>query len=172
MLCAGARASEQGAVGHEPPPLTLDDQLKNPQAWRNVETAYREIFRLHLRQVSSAKMGQIEPGVHLTVRVPMGGDSPWIEARCGRPQRQCPDRAEIVEKRLMAASLLRSLPTGYDAAELFDPKTFAIRDRGRWALGVAMRRYPDLWKRLKLMSRADTWRHSGGSVPDPDDALQ
>jgi hypothetical protein len=150
-LLGSAVRAQQIVVGKEPPPLTLEDHLQTGHAWTLVQMGFPEILKAHLKLVAAAKPGKLIPFTRIEVLSQAKPDGSFLEATCGKPARACPEKAAEMERRVLAATLLRALPTHKRVEELYDLDRLELKETGRWAFALTEEYYPDLWLRLRLM---------------------
>ena len=102
----------------------------NPRCWRVVMLIDAKMTGIHKEEVEKALPNRFFPDtLTFTMRRP-SSDGHFLIVKCGSARRPCPEKRDVLEARLIKASILESLPLNQPKGAFFDPETFQITDGG------------------------------------------
>jgi hypothetical protein len=137
---AAARGGEAGAPG---PDLSAPRDTMSPCAcaasfrcWKVAMQIDAKLVGLHQEEVEKAMPNRFfHDTVTFTMRHP-SSDGHFLIVKCLPNRRLCPDRRDVLEERLIKASILESLPMNLPEGALYDPTTFKISPAGEKAFSA------------------------------------
>lgn len=129
--------------------MLLENQLRS--SWGLIEKGWDPVFRAHLLEIEAAKADRFFPRSLAWALRGMDAEGHFLDVRCGTIKKAsaCPPKREVLEKRVLAVTLLSVIPTGRPAADLFDGRTWELTPSGVAAFAAAERAFPGLWGRLR-----------------------
>lgn len=137
-----------------PPPAAVPDKptvcgcLENRVCWGALQQTFGQVFGLKKVEIEGALPGRFFPGTLAWAMPEPDKDGRFLTVECGAARVPCRENAEVLERRLLAASLLSALPLPPPPTLYFDPRTWEVRGPGVQALVEAKQCRPTLWDEL------------------------
>lgn len=143
-LAARARSAPAPSLSGESPCACAAKR----RCWSLVMTAYEKKVGLCREEVDGGLPNRFFPAsVTFALRRPTE-DGHFLTVECGSGRVPCTDKREELERRLIMASFLGSLPLNLPEGTLYDPVTWRISERGEKTFAEVRRCRPDLLPEL------------------------
>lgn len=133
--------------------LETETFLASEKSWRIIRYGYAQILPGHLKEIEASMPGRFFPGATVSALDHMDKGH-FLKVVCGQGETAapCPDKRNLLEARVVAATFLEAAPKTHRIDELVDMKTFSLKPLGRSTIAKCEKAAPDFWDRLKKMT--------------------
>lgn len=139
-----------------PAPKVSDSDSEDipQQSWSLTATGFIELFKLRNKEIEAAEPNRYFPGsvAFALGRIDESGN--FLMLRCRTGASSCGSKRNVLEERIVSATLLEAVRTKAPKDQLYDKRTWALTPLGEKYMEKLRKRYPDLSTRLARLVAA------------------